>query len=46
MENATNKLYVWDYMCNFDDYLTPFPVLYLLKERLVFFHDLKINGVF
>lgn len=45
-KNATNKLYVWDYMCNFDDYLTPFPVLYLLKERLVFFHDLKINGVF
>lgn len=27
------NIYVWDYMRNFDDYLTPFPVLGVLEKN-------------
>ena len=43
---VTDRLYVWDYIKNFDDYLTPFPVLSILQERLSFFLDLGISGIF
>ena len=33
-------------MRNFDDYLTPFPLLYTLKERLAFFEKNGVAGVF
>lgn len=45
-ERAVGKVYVWDYVRNFDDYLTPYPCLKLIKERFRFFKRLGIKGVF
>lgn len=43
---ATPNIYVWDYMRNFDDYLTPYPLLHLLPERLKWMKKLGVTGVF
>lgn len=43
---VTDSLFVWDYTNNFDDYLTPFPILELLRERLRFYRDSGVRGVF
>lgn len=40
------KVYVWDYASNFDDYLTPFPNLYVKQKQLNFYHNLGVKGVF
>lgn len=45
-KNVTDKVYVWDYIQNFDDYLTPFPVLERTAERLRFYRDRGVGGVF
>lgn len=45
-EKVSKHVYVWDYMRNFDDYLTPYPCLRHLQERLRFFRDLGVSGVF
>lgn len=45
-KRATNRIYVWDYMRNFDDYLTPYPCLHLLQSHLRYFHSLGVKGVF
>lgn len=44
--SVTSNIYVWDYINNFDDYLTPFPVLNMMKERFVFFKENGVTGVF
>lgn len=45
-KRVAGKVYVWDYVQNFDDYLTPFPVLELMAERLRFYRDRGVGGVF
>ncbi|MHC5309574.1 DUF4838 domain-containing protein [Myroides sp. LJL116] len=45
-ETKTQKIYLWDYSANFDDYLTPIPVLYSIKKQLQYFKSLGITGVF
>ncbi len=40
-----DRIYVWDYMRNFDDYFTPYPVLKVAQERLKFFRRLGVKGV-
>ena len=45
-KNVAGKVYVWDYIQNYDDYLTPFPVLELMAERLRFYRDRGVAGVF
>ena len=45
-KNYTDTLFVWDYAANFNDYLTPLPVLYVLKKNLKFFRNCGITGVF
>lgn len=45
-ETVTDHIYVWDYMRNFDDYLTPFPILGILQNRLAFFQKIGVSGVF
>lgn len=45
-EKVAKQVYVWDYMRNFDDYLTPYPCLHHLQERLRFFRDLGVSGIF
>lgn len=42
----TDRVYVWDYINNFDDYLTPFPVLKIAQRRLQFYQRYGVTGVF
>ena len=41
-----NHVYIWDYMRNFDDYLTPYPCLHHLQSRLQYYRSIGINGIF
>ena len=45
-KDYTDELLVWDYAANFNDYLTPLPILYVLKKNLKFFRDCGITGIF
>lgn len=45
-KSCTSNIYIWDYAANFDDYLTPLPVLIGLKEQLSFFKSKGVNGIF
>lgn len=40
------SVYIWDYAANFDDYLTPIPVLYGLQKQLAFYKSVGVKGVF
>ena len=41
-----STVYVWDYISNFDDYLTPFATLSVCKTNFDFYKKLNINGIF
>lgn len=43
---AADSLFVWDYVSNFDDYLTPFPVWVTAGERLAFYRRHGVQGLF
>lgn len=45
-KTKTTEIYLWDYSANFDDYLTPIPVLYSIKRQLAYFKSLGVTGVF
>lgn len=45
-QQVTHRIIVWDYMRNFDDYLTPYPSLCSIQQRLQWFKSLGIQGVF
>ncbi len=45
-KKVVSKVYVWDYMRNYDDYFTPYPCLALVQERLRMFRSLGVSGVF
>lgn len=45
-KNCTPTVYIWDYASNFDDYLSPLPILYGLKKQLKFFKSKGVEGVF
>jgi hypothetical protein len=45
-KKSVENVYVWDYVSNFDDYLTPFPNLNVSKERFKFYKKIGIKGVF
>lgn len=45
-KSATDQIIVWDYMRNFDDYLTPYPCLLSIQQRLKWFKSLGVYGVF
>ncbi|MEG0767338.1 MAG: DUF4838 domain-containing protein, partial [Clostridia bacterium] len=40
-----DRLYVWDYVTNFNNYLMPFPNLDVLQANLQFFARLGVRGV-
>ena len=42
----TSHLYVWDYINNFDDYFTPYPVFDAIRHRLQLYVRYGVNGVF
>ena len=41
-----NHVYVWDYINNFDDYFTPFPIINIMQRRLQMYARNKVKGVF
>jgi len=41
-----STVYVWDYISNFDDYLTPFATLSICKTNFNFYKKLNVSGVF
>lgn len=45
-KKVTENIYIWDYINNFDDYLTPFPVLKIAQQRLKLFKKQGAKGVF
>ncbi|MBQ0057498.1 MAG: DUF4838 domain-containing protein [Bacteroidales bacterium] len=45
-KKVCNKLYVWDYERNYEDYLTPFPCLRAMQSRIKLYRDLGIKGIF
>ena len=45
-KNASRHIYVWDYMRNFDDYITPYPCLHQIQARLQYFKKMGVDGVF
>lgn len=45
-QEKSNNVYVWDYINNFDDYFTPFPILNVMQRRLRMYRDAGVDGVF
>ncbi|MFD2555195.1 DUF4838 domain-containing protein [Sphingobacterium tabacisoli] len=45
-KQQTSQIYLWDYISNFDDYITPFPVLRRVQGQLVYFSKIGVDGVF
>ena len=45
-QEKSDNIYIWDYINNFDDYLTPFPMLQTMQKRLQTYRDLKAKGIF
>lgn len=43
---VTDEVYVWDYMRNFNDYLSPFPCLHALQSRLKLYREMGVSGIF
>lgn len=42
----TDHVYVWDYINNFDDYITPSPIFSIMQRRLKMYRDAGVKGVF
>lgn len=42
----TERIYIWDYVNNFDDYFTPFPVFEVMQRRLQLYARNGVKGVF
>lgn len=45
-KKVCNKLYVWDYSRNYEDYLSPFPCLSAMQSRMRLYRNLGIQGIF
>ena len=43
---VTKRIYVWDYVNNFDDYFTPLPIFEVFQHRLRLYARLGVNGIF
>jgi len=44
--NVTKNIYVWDYINNFDDYITPFPIFTIMQHRLKLYEEAGVTGIF
>ena len=42
----SSRIYVWDYINNFDDYLTPYPVFDVMRHRFQLYARHGVNGIF
>lgn len=45
-KKVTDLVYIWDYICNFDDYLTPYPILSVMQDRFKEYRDRGVKGIF
>lgn len=45
-KHYTRKVYIWDYACNFDDYLSPYPILYVMQQRFREYRARGVQGIF
>lgn len=45
-KEKVNKVYIWDYVNNFDDYFTPVPIFNTMQRRLQMYERAGVNGVF
>lgn len=45
-ETVVGRVYVWDYMRNYDNYFIPYPCLSIIRKRLLLFRSIGIKGVF
>ena len=45
-QGKAENVYVWDYINNFDDYFTPFPIFSVMQRRLRLYRDAGVDGVF
>ena len=41
-----SRVYVWDYVNNFDDYFTPYPILDVMQHRIRLYERCGVNGIF
>lgn len=42
----TEHVYIWDYINNFDDYFTPFPVFEAMQRRFQLYAGAGVRGIF
>lgn len=42
----TKRIYIWDYLNNFDDYFTPIPVFDVIQRRLELYARSGVKGIF
>lgn len=45
-KHKTPVVFIWDYINDFDDYFTPFPIFGVMQRRLQTYRDLGVNGIF
>ncbi|OJV15153.1 MAG: hypothetical protein BGO21_00150 [Dyadobacter sp. 50-39] len=45
-KRVTKKIYIWDYAVNFDNYMEPYPCLFIIQENLRHFQSMGVTGVF
>ncbi|MCH5231630.1 MAG: DUF4838 domain-containing protein [Muribaculaceae bacterium] len=43
---TTPRVVIWDYINNFDDYFTPFPIFSAMQRRLKIYRDNNATGIF
>lgn len=41
-----NLVYVWDYINNFDDYFTPYPIFNVMQRRIWLYAQCGVSGLF
>ena len=45
-KEKVKHVYVWDYINNFDDYFTPFPVFTIMQRRFQLYRRNGVSGIF
>ena len=45
-KKVCKTIYVWDYICNFDDYITAYPILSVMQQRIQEYHRHGVKGIF
>lgn len=43
---VSSRIYVWEYDRNFDDYLSPYPCLEILRQRFMYYQEAGVQGIF